>query len=275
MSGSPASRRSERHHGPPRARSTRPSSRRRGHDVLPGAFRGDRRGLGSMPTGPATTGTRPRLAARWTRTPRWGARFSASAELIPAYSPEAGPSASAPCRSACPRNSGSPASPRSMRPTASSRRSICPNTTPASRPGRGRRLGLRLLRRRARRYPLHPRGAHRLDDNTVRYTAPAPRRSPPTSRPRSGCTSIPTARSPSGPRYLARYQTASPSTPQPGRPRDASRDRPCQPPRLTTSPAQQHQQKRSTHMVHKPVILFSTAPNSRYTPQLWCSAFFL
>ena len=56
-------------------------------------------------------------------------------ELIPAYSPETrgGPSAcSAPCRSACPRNSGSPASPTWPRPTASSRRSSCRSTTPAS-----------------------------------------------------------------------------------------------------------------------------------------------
>ena len=43
-------------------------------------------------------------------------------------------SCSAPCRSACPRNSGSPASPTWSRPTASSRRSSCHNTTPASRP---------------------------------------------------------------------------------------------------------------------------------------------
>ena len=86
-------------------------------------------------------------------------------ELIPAYSARSqggGPSAcSAPSRSACPRNSGSPASPGSMRPTASSRRSICPTQRPLRAPGRGRRLGLRLLRRRARRHPVHPRGTHR------------------------------------------------------------------------------------------------------------------
>ena len=51
-----------------------------------------------------------------------------------------------------------------------------------------------------------------------------------TSRPRSGCTSIPTARSPSstGPdAWRDTKPTASPSTPQPGRPRDPlRRDRP-------------------------------------------------
>ena len=49
-------------------------------------------------------------------------------------------------------------------------------------PGRGRRLGLRLLRRRARRYPLHPRGAHRLERQHRALQAPgapAPRRPPP------------------------------------------------------------------------------------------------
>ena len=51
-----------------------------------------------------------------------------------------------------------------------------------------------------------------------------------TSRPRSGCTSIPTARSPSstGPdAWRDTKPTASPSTPQPGRPREPLRhDRP-------------------------------------------------
>ena len=51
-----------------------------------------------------------------------------------------------------------------------------------------------------------------------------------TSRPRSGCTSIPTARSPSSTdpdAWPATRPTASPSTPQPGRPRDPlRRDRP-------------------------------------------------
>ena len=65
-----------------------------------------------------------------------------------------------------------------------------------------------------------------------------------------------------GPRCLARYQTdGEPIDTPPGRPRDPlRRDRPAPvdkwtaAQRLTTSPqAQQHQQKRSTHLVHKPV----------------------
>ena len=73
------------------------------------------------------------------------------------------------------------------------------------------------------------------NDNTVRYKRrvlqlPPTAIAATTSRPRSGCTSIPTARSPSstGPdAWRDTKPTASPSTPQPGRPRDPlRRDRP-------------------------------------------------
>ena len=158
----------------------------------------------------------------------------------------------------------------SMRPTASSRRSICPNTTPASPP-----------RPRTRAPPSSPSPARSTTSCASTRNAPSLTTtpcatsagccsSPPTataattSRPRSGCTSIPTARSPSSTdpdAWPATRPAASPSTPQPGRPRDPlRRDRPgpvdkwTAAQRLTTSPqAQQHQQKRSTHMVHKPV----------------------
>ena len=70
-------------------------------------------------------------------------------------------------------------------------------------PGRGRRLGLRLLRRRARRYPLHPRERTVSNDNTVPTSAGCSS-SPPTAIAATTikatvreCTSIPTARSPS------------------------------------------------------------------------------
>ena len=81
-------------------------------------------------------------------------------ELIPPTRPRpgGGPSAcSAPCRSACPRNSGSPASPTWPRPTASSRRSSCRSQRPLRRAGRGPGPSLRALRRRAGRHPLRPR----------------------------------------------------------------------------------------------------------------------
>ena len=79
------------------------------------------------------------------------------------------------------------------------------------------------------------RATHRLERQHRALQAPgapAPRRptAATTSRPRSGCTSIPTARSPSstGPdAWRDTKPTASPSTPQPGRPRDPlRRDRP-------------------------------------------------
>ena len=124
----------------------------------------------------------------------------------------------------------------STRPTASSRRSICPNTTPTSPP-----------RPRPKAQPSSPSQARSTISSASRRSAPSLTTtpcatsagcssSPPTataattSRPRSGCTSIPTARSPSstGPdTWRDTKPTASPSTPQPGRPRDPlRRDRP-------------------------------------------------
>ena len=67
-------------------------------------------------------------------------------ELIAAYSPEARgrERMSGPCRNACPRNSGSPASPRSEA-NRSSGRSTC-RQRPLRNPGRGQGLRLRALR---------------------------------------------------------------------------------------------------------------------------------
>ena len=160
-------------------------------------------------------------------------------ELIPAYSPEARGRSErmfGTLQKRLPQELGSPASPGSMRPTASSRRSICPNTTPASRP-----------RPRPKAQPSSPSPARSTISSASRRSAPSLTTtpcatsagcssSPPTataattSRPRSGCTSIPTARSPSSTdpdAWRDTKPTASPSTPQPGRPRDPlRRDRP-------------------------------------------------
>ena len=142
------------------------------------------------------------------------------------------------------------------RPTASSRRSICPNTTPASPPRP--RTSLRPLRRRARRHPVHPRGPHRRAApcaTSAWHQIPADRHRRRVSR---------------------RHARRLPRTPMPGplqgRRRahrhlnpagrvirfDATGQSPVDKwtaaPRLTTSPqAQQPQPKRSTHLVHKPV----------------------
>ena len=107
-------------------------------------------------------------------------------------------------------------SPGSMRPTASSRRSIRPTTTPASR-SRPRSKARPRLRRGALDDILCIQEERTVsgDDNTVRYLRrvlqlPADRHeAATTSRPRSGCTSIPTARSPSstGPDAWRVYQT--------------------------------------------------------------------
>ena len=144
---------------------------------------------------------------------------------------------------------------------------------PLRHPSRGPGLRLRALRRRrrARRHPLRPGGPrrrqrqHRALSRADAADPARPATAATTSRPRSGCTSIPTAHSPSSTDPDASPATrpaASPSTTQPGRPRDPLRcDRPRVPvdkwsgaPRLTTCPQAQHQQqKRSTHLVHKPV----------------------
>ena len=140
------------------------AARRRGHHVeLRGGVRGDPgQGPGSTPTAPATTGTRPRPAARWTRhpdpgRPRPGDHF---------YSPEARgrrSACSAPCRSACPRN----------RHHRQKLKEVALISVP--------RTGLRPLHRRARRHPVHPRGTHRSRQHGA-LQAPGtsdPRRPPP------------------------------------------------------------------------------------------------
>ena len=92
----------------------------------------------STPTGRAITFTRPRPAVRCRgRSRRRSAGRSpgsASSTSPPTRRKRAaGPSGpSAPCRIACRRSSGSPASAASRRPIASSPRSTSPNTTPAS-----------------------------------------------------------------------------------------------------------------------------------------------
>ena len=134
-------------------------------------------------------------------------------ELIAAYSPDARGRSErmfGTLQKRLPQELRLPASPGSMRPTASSRRSICPNTTPASRPGRGPRLRLRPLRRRARRYPLRPGGAHRLERQHRALQAQAsaaPRRPPP-----------PPLRQGHGPgaRVSRRHARRLPRTPMPG-----------------------------------------------------------
>ena len=132
------------------------------------------------------------------------------------------------------------------------------------------RLGLHPLRGRARRHPLHPRRAHRLQRQHRALQAPyppAPRRTvtaTTTSRQGSACTSIPTERWPSSTARAAWPDTgprASPSTPQPGRPREPlRRDRPGACGQVDSRSAPDHfptgqpqQQKRSTQLVHKPV----------------------
>ena len=80
----------------------------------------------------------------------------------PGLPPDKGALGAAPCRSACPRNSGSPASPTWSRPTASSRGLPATTQRPLRDPGRGPGHRLRPLHRRARRHPVHPRGTHRL-----------------------------------------------------------------------------------------------------------------
>ena len=134
--------------------------------------------------GPATTGTRPKRAARWTGTirPRWGVRFNGSAlsssrPIRPR--PGGGPSAcSAPCRTACRRNSGSPASPGSTGPTASSRRSSCRYTTPASR-----------LRPRPKARPSSPSPARSTISSASRRSAPSRTTTPCATS--DGCSSSP------------------------------------------------------------------------------------
>ena len=104
------------------------------------------------------------------------------------------------------------------------------------------------------------------NDNTVRYRGLSLQLPPDrqTSRRGSGCTSIRTERSPSSTAPSAWHDTgpqASPSTRQTGRPREPlRRDRPGACGQVDSRSAPDHfptgqpqQQKRSTHLVHKPV----------------------
>ena len=137
-------------------------------------------------------------------------------------------------------------------------------------PAEGQGLRLRALRRRARRHPLRAAGAHRRQrqHRALPRPEPADPTRPPsattTSRQGSGCTSIQTEPSPSSTApdaWPATTPTASPSTAKPGRPRDPLRRSPpvpCGQVDSRSAPdhfpqAQPHQQKRSTHLVHKPV----------------------
>ena len=163
-------------------------------------------------------------------------------ELIPAYSPEARGAVRAhvrhPAEAPAP-NSGSPASPTWPRPTASSRSSTCRSTTPAS-PCRPRE-GSAFVPFAGALDDILCVHADRVvgNDNTVRYRRLTCRSLPTatdttTSRQGSGCTSIPTAHSPSSTGLdasPATTPTVSLSKPQPGRPREPlRRDRPmpCQ-----------------------------------------------
>ena len=225
--------------------------------------------LALRPTAPATTGTRPRPAA-WTRTPRprsaapW--RSSASFD-----SPEARGRSErmfGTLQSACPRNSGSPPTGRGQPLPQGG----LPATTqrPLRDPGRGPGHRLRPLHRRARRHPVHPRGTHRLKRQHGALQAPGtsdPRRPPPPPLrqgqgprpriPRRHNGRLPwTAMSGAIPR---RWPTDRQPNPRGRVTRfDATDRRPVDKwtaaPRPTTSPqGQKPQQKRSTHMVHKPV----------------------
>ena len=200
--------------------------RRRGGCQLPGPPRGGARAVRSTPA--VTTSTPRRPAARSTRTtrPKSGAPCANSAASPPTPPRRGGGACSSPCRSACPKNSGSPST--STRPTASSNRSTCPATTPASQP---RPRGSAFVPFAGTLDDIPCRGAHRLQRQhrardvacNSRPTATA------TSRPGSGST--PTTPSPSSKGASpATAATANPSTPTPARLRDPLRRnqaRPC------------------------------------------------
>ena len=187
-------------------------------------------------------------------------------ELIPAYSPEArgrservrhlaeAPAPGTQARRHHRHGRGQPL-PQGGLPATTQR--------PLRDPGRGPGHRLRPLHRRARRHPVHPRGTV-SNDNTVRYapgTSDAGATAAITARVRAN---TPTAHRPSSmDRDVWRDTTpmANRSTAKPARPRDPlRRDRPApcgtsgQPIRDRPLPHRaRNRQKRSTHMVHKPV----------------------
>ena len=147
----------------------------------------------------------------------------------------AAPSApSEPSRTAWSRNSASPASPRSRPQTASSKRATCPTTTGASQqspsskpaPSCHRLHPTRSTRSCACTQSAWSRTTTPCATKDGSCKSPPARPGPTTSRPRSGCTSIQTAHSPSSTdpdASPAIRQTASPSTHQSGRPREPLR----------------------------------------------------
>ncbi len=169
---------SGRHHGRRHQRGLLGLLRRRGrhHVDFPGASRGGRRARAVLlvlhrPRQPLLPHARGRRQGRQGqpdpgRARPSPARHRARRRLLARGSGALG--GSAPCRSACPRNSGSPASPTWPRPTASSSRSTCRTTTGASLP-----------RPRSRGRPSCPSPApwttssvstrSGSNDNTVRY----------------------------------------------------------------------------------------------------------
>ena len=146
-----------------------------------------------------------------------------------------------------------------------------PATTqrPLRDPGRGPGHRLRPLHRRARRHPVHPRGTHRLKRQHGALQAPGtsdPRRPPPPplrqgQGPRPRIPRRHNGRLPWTAMSGAITPMANRSTAKPARPRDPlRRDRPGCVDKWTAAPhrplpaqGQKPQQKRSTHMVHKPV----------------------
>ena len=198
-------------------------------------------------------------AARWIKdsypTQRWGARFTSCALGIES-DPERYSLSEARWKSTSPsasmfgtlqktilppgKDSGSPASPMIDRRRQPNLKEVyLPQHNARLRaPGRGRRLGLRLLRRRrstissaSRRSAADLERQHRaLQATGWSCSSPPTAIAATTSRPRSGCTSIPTARLAvfHGPRCLARYKDPAASLHRhlnPAWPRDPSSTR--------------------------------------------------
>ena len=151
------------------------------------------RACSSLRRAPATTGTRPRPAARWTRTPRPSALAQFGIELIPAYSRKGA------LGTHVRHLAEAPAGTQARSPTVEANRFLkevfLPNTTPASRP-----------RPRTGAPPSSPSPARSTtscihgisNDNTVRYKRFQDRRHyVKAPRPRIGRLH--------GPRCLARY----------------------------------------------------------------------
>ena len=169
--------------------------------------------------------------------------------------------------SACPRNSGSPASPTWSRPTASSRRSSCHNTTPAPTPAEDQGTAFvpftgaldDILCIHEERSLKRQHGALQAPGTSAYVKARVRVHEYPDGWPSSMDRDV----------WRDTTPMANRSTPNPrGRVFDATDRLPVDKwtaaPRPTTSPqGQKPQQKRSTHMVHKPV----NSECSRQVPQ--------